>query len=115
MLHIFLACGLCQAHPEMTETELSLSRKAVEQRLRKLPRARKLEWCRKVFPCSQAVRRDFVVFDTSNHPQFASPTIILHLPSMLWRGFSFSFEAALKRLDDPRCDDKGLIKAIFGI
>jgi hypothetical protein len=98
----------------MTKDELSLLKKAKE-RLRNLPRDQQLEWCKEVFPGPQTVRRDFVVFDTSNHQRFASQTVIMHLPSMLWRGFSFSFETALKSLDDPRCDDKELIEEIFRV
>jgi hypothetical protein len=83
--------------------------------IRALPRKRKLKFCRKFCRGRQAVRRDFVVFDTADHPNFDGSTVIMHLPSMIWRGFDFSFETALKSLDDPRCEDKELIEAIYGI
>jgi hypothetical protein len=85
------------------------------KRLRKQSRSQKLAWCQKVFQGPQAVRRDFVLFDTSDAEGFKSNTIIMHLPTMLWRGFDFSFETGLKSLDDPRCDDKELIRCIYGV
>lgn len=93
-------------HPEIQEAI---------KRLRKQSRSQKLAWCRKLFQGPQEVRRDFVLFDTSNIENFQGNTVIIHLPTMLWRGFDFSFETGLKSLDDPRCDDKELIRCIYGV
>ena len=92
------------------------TRAEMNRRLRKLSRKEKLKLCQKMFTGPQEVRRNFVIFDTSNSSGFSpSKSVVLHLPSMLWHGFDFTFAEALEKLDDPHCNDQELIQIIYRI
>jgi hypothetical protein len=91
-----------------------ISRLEANRLMRKLSRSQKLEYCREMFPFRQEVRRDFVLFDTSNHPRFPSGAMLMHLPSMLFTAMNFSFDTALEFLADPSRDQE-LIRGIYGL
>jgi hypothetical protein len=77
---------------------------------RRLPRGRKIGFLKEHFPefKPQRVIRDFVIME--NHsPNFASPIVIFHLPTMLWAGFNMPFAQALRTLEEHPESDKELI------
>ena len=57
--------------------------------------------------------RDFIVAEGIG--QINSPSIIVHVPSGMWRGFSLSYNDARHRLLASPEEDKELVKLIFEV
>jgi hypothetical protein len=96
----------------LDQEELLREAKAV---IRSWSRERKLKFCRDTFNGQQNVIRDFVIFDCSNHPGFRPwNSLVMHLPSMLFRGFYCSFETSLRWIQNPEYD-KDLIRLIYDL
>jgi len=56
---------------------------------------------------------DFLIAEGIAFKVKSSPTVILHIPTGLWRGFSYPYDVALEMVKNDKSSHGDLLEAIY--